>query len=174
MKKTKIMIEIAIAAALAVICSFIKIWEMPQGGTIALTMIPIILLSYRRGPWAGIAAGVIYSLISLLFAKTIYHPLSILLDYILASGVLGIAGFFPKTIPGILLGTTIANAGRFLSSFISGVVVFGEYAPEGQNVFLYSFLYQATYIFPELIIALVILVFLFIKAKVLFFPKDVQ
>ena len=172
MKKTKGMIEIAICIALAVVCSLIKVWAMPQGGSIALTMIPLLLLAYRRGPVAGIIGGALYGVVSMLMAGVIYHPMSILLDYVLAFGVLGVAGFFPKTLSGIIAGSCVGVAGRFISSVISGAVLFAEYAPEGQNPWVYSLGYQATYMVPELIIALVVLILLFYKAKALFIPKE--
>ena len=160
--------EIAVSVSLAVVCSFIKVWEMPQGGSVALTMMPILLAAYRCGVLAGITTGAIYGLISLMISGVIYHPMSILLDYVLAFGVLGIAGLFRKNIFGITLGTVLAVAGRFISSTVSGAVLFASYAPEGQNPWIYSLVYQATYMVPELIIALICLLFLFIKAKRIF------
>ena len=42
--------------------------------------------------------------------------------------------------------------GRFLCSFASGILIWGEYAPEGQPVWLYSLTYNGGYMLPELII----------------------
>lgn len=169
--KTKELTEIAVCVALAVVCSFICIYRMPQGGSIALTMIPILFISFRRGPAAGIITGALYGLVSLLFSGTIYHPMSILLDYILAFALLGVAGFFGNSPKGIVLGSLAGLFGRFLSSFISGVTIFASYAPEGQSVWVYSLVYQITYMLPELIIALVVLLFLRAKAGMLFKVK---
>ena len=165
MKKLHYITEIAAFVALSVICSFIKVWEMPQGGSVSLTMIPILLIAFRRGPLAGIITGGLYGAISLVYAGTIYHPLSILLDYILAFGLVGISGFFRKNLPSILFGTFLGIAGRFLSSLVSGAVLFGSYAPAGQNPWVYSLIYQATYLVPELIICLVMVGVLYKKAK---------
>ena len=141
---------------------------MPQGGSVALTMIPILLIAFRQGAVSGMICGGIYGAISLAIAGVIYHPMSILLDYVLAFGLLGIAGFFRKTPTGIICGTITGVGGRFLSSLISGAVLFASYAPEGQNPWVYSLVYQATYMVPELIIAGVVLVMLYIKASKLF------
>ena len=168
MKKTRILTECALGVALAVLCSFIKVWEMPQGGSIALTMVPLFIIAYRRGAGAGILSGAIYGCLSLMFAGVVYHPLSILLDYVLAYGIIGIAGLFKKNLSGIILGTTIGVAGRFICSLVSGAVLFGSYAPEGQNPWMYSLIYQATYLIPELIICLVVLIFMNYKAKRVF------
>ncbi len=171
MKKTRKLTEIAVCVAMAVVCSFIKVWEMPQGGSVALTMIPLLVIAVRRGAVSGITAGVIYGAISMLIAGVIYHPMSILLDYLLAFGLLGIAGFFAKSLRGIISGTTVAVAGRFVSSLISGAVLFADYAPEGQNPWIYSLIYQATYMVPELVICLVVLILLHYKAPSLFETK---
>lgn len=168
MRKTRVMMEVALCVSLAVICSFVKVWEMPQGGSVALTMIPILLISYRRGVVSGILTGSIYGVISLMIAGVIYHPMSILLDYILAFGLLGLAGFFKRNRSGLILGTVCGVGARFISSTLSGAVLFADYAPAGQNPWVYSLVYQATYMVPELIIALCVLLFLDIKAKRIF------
>ncbi len=168
MKKTKILTECAVAVALAVLCSFLRVWEMPQGGSISLTMVPLFVVSFRRGALAGIISGSIYGLVSMLISGVIYHPMSIILDYILAFGLIGISGFFTSKLPGVIAGTCLGVGGRFLSSLVSGAVIFGSYAPEGQNPWIYSLVYQATYLVPELIICLVILVFLSTKSRRLF------
>ena len=164
-KKILFMTECAIMVALAVLCSFIKVWEMPQGGSVSLTMVPLFVIAYRRGAVAGIVTGAIYGVISMLFAGVIYHPMSILLDYVLAFALVGISGFFRKSTLGIILGTTSGVAGRFISSLVSGAVLFAEYAPEGQNPWVYSLIYQATYLIPELIISILILLIIYNKAN---------
>ncbi|MBQ7986472.1 MAG: energy-coupled thiamine transporter ThiT [Clostridia bacterium] len=168
MTKTRKLTEIAVAVAMAVVCSFIKVWEMPQGGSVALTMVPILLIAIRSGWVAGCACGAIYGVLSLLIAGVVYHPMSILLDYVLAFGLLGLAGLFKKNLSGLITGCTVGVAGRFASSLVSGAVLFAEYAPEGQNPWIYSLVYQATYMVPEFIISVAILVLLFLKARRLF------
>lgn len=168
MKKTRKLTEIAVAIALAVVCSFIKVWEMPQGGSIALTMIPILLIAFRCGVVAGVVTGALYGLLSMAIAGVIYHPMSILLDYVLAFGLIGLAGLFPKKISGIIAGTCVGVGGRFISSLLSGAVLFASYAPEGQNPWVYSLVYQATYMIPELIISVLALLLLFLKARKIF------
>ena len=84
MTKTRRLTEVAVCIAMAVVCSFLKVWEMPQGGSVALTMVPILVIAVRRGAISGIMAGAVYGLISLLIAGVVYHPMSILLDYVLA------------------------------------------------------------------------------------------
>ncbi len=168
MTKTRRLTEIAVCVAMAVVGSFIKVWEMPQGGSVALTMVPILLIAIKRGPMAGCVTGAIYGVLSLLIAGVIYHPMSVVLDYVLAFGLLGLAGFFKKNILQVIIGCFVGVFGRFLSSLVSGAVLFGEYAPAGQNPWIYSLVYQATYLVPEFIITTVIIVLLFTKANRLF------
>lgn len=162
--KLSIMTECAVMTALAFVCSFIKIWEMPQGGSISLTMIPLFVISFRRGAWAGMISGAIYGVIAMLTAGVIYHPLSILLDYVLAFGLIGISGFFKKSFWGIAGGVTVGVLARFISSLLSGAVLFAEFAPEGQNPWIYSLTYQATYLVPEMIISLAVVLILYKKS----------
>lgn len=168
MSKTRKLTEIAVCVAMAVVCSFIKVWEMPQGGSVALTMVPILFIAHKRGAVAGMITGAVYGVLSMLIAGVIYHPASILLDYVLAFGALGIAGLFGKGTRGIVIGSMVGVGGRFVCSLISGAVLFAEYAPEGQNPWVYSLIYQATYMIPELIISVAVLLLLYNKAHRLF------
>ena len=88
------------------------------------------------------------------------HPLQVLLDYPLAFGVLGLAGLFMPTVRGAIVGATVAVLARFACHFLSGVVFFASYAPDGWNPFLYSAAYNAAYLLPSLGIVLVVVVVL--------------
>lgn len=167
-RTTKEITEIAVCIALAQMCSFVKVYQMPQGGSVALTMLPLLILAFRRGARSGLLGGALYGLVSLAFDGVVYHPLSILLDYVLAFGLLGAAGFFPKSVRGVIIGSAVGVGGRFASSVISGATLFASYAPEGQNVWIYSLGYQATYMLPELVICLTVLVILRKKAGRIF------
>ena len=80
------------------------------------------------------------------------------LFYIVGFGVLGLTGFFGKGKKDFLMyvGITLAGFCRFAASFISGVVFYASYAPQGQNVFLYSLVYNGTYMLPEVILCIVV------------------
>jgi thiamine transporter len=93
----------------------------------------------------------------------IFHPAQVLLDYPLAFGALGLAGFFQKR---PLIGVVAGITGRFLMHFVSGVVFFGIYAPEGMNPLVYSAIYNGSYLIPELVISGVI-IYMLQKSKVL-------
>src|SRR3712207_5011983 len=154
----RVLTEAALAVALAFVLGLIKVWKMPLGGSVSLEMVPLILLALRQGPWVGIVAGAAYGLMDLAIEPFMFHPVQVFLDYPLAFGVLGLAGLFEPTVRGAILGTFVAVLARFLCHFVSGVVFFASYAPEGGNLYLYSAAYNAAYLVPSLIIALVAVV----------------
>lgn len=165
--------EAALAIALAFVLSMIKIYHLPMGGSVtAGSMIPILLLALRRGYKLGLTAAVLYGVFQFIEGAYVVHPAQALLDYPLAFGALGLAGFFApgaekgKSTIYALIGVAVGIAGRFLCHFLSGVIFFSEYAPEGMNPWVYSALYNGSYLVPELIIS-GILIYLLVKAHVL-------
>jgi len=161
---TKVIAEIVVFVALATALSFIIIYTLPQGGAItAGSMVPILWLALRRGPKIGLFAGAVYGIIQLAVFPFIIDPIQGFMDYPLAFGVLGLAGFFRKQ-PSI--GVVIGITGRFLVHFISGVVYWAPiYAPE-LNPWVYSAIYNGSYLVPELIVSGFI-IYLLQKNKVL-------
>ncbi len=161
--QTKVLTEVIAAVALAGVLHLITLYQLPEGGRItAASMVPILFVAIRRGGKIGILAGIAFGLVVLIEEPYVYHPVQFLLDYPLAFGALGLAGFFRK-LP--LVGVAIGMGGRFVCHFISGLVFFATYAPAGMNPALYSALYNASYLIPELIISEVI-VFVLVKRKI--------
>ena len=156
LKDARVLTEAALAIALAAVLGLMKVFEMPLGGSISLEMVPLILLSLRQGWKVGILAGLAYGFLSLLIPPTfIVHPVQLVFDYPGAFAALGLAGLFSPTVRGAILGSILAVAARFVSHFISGVVFFASYAPEGWNPYVYSAAYNAAYLVPSLIVVLV-------------------
>jgi thiamine transporter len=152
---TKIIAEISIFVALATALSFITFIVFPQGGSVTLgSMVPILWLALRRGPKIGLFTGAVYGLVQLAVMPQVYYPTQVLLDYPLAFGCLGLAGFFKKS---ALVGVVIAISGRFVMHFISGVLFFGQYAPPGMSPIVYSALYNGSYLIPEMAISIFII-----------------
>ena len=148
----------AILIALSFVLSMIKIIPMPYGGSITLfSMLTATLTGYFCGPKWGITSGVALGLLNLIIDPVLLFPMQIVLDYILGFGCLGIAGFFANKKYGLFTGYTVAIIGRFLCSFLSGFIYFGEYAPEGMNPILYSFLYNIFYIGGEGVLTLIVM-----------------
>ncbi|MCJ7731186.1 energy-coupled thiamine transporter ThiT [Candidatus Bathyarchaeota archaeon] len=161
---TKVLAEMAIAIALATVLSYIKIFSMPYGGSVTLgSMVPILLIAFRRDVKVGVVTGVIYGFVQMFMDGWFYSPVGMILDYPLAFGVLGLAGLFKKQ---PIIGVVLTMAGRFVCHFISGVIFFGMYAPEGMSPVLYSALYNGGYMLPEIIIS-AILIYLLVQRDVL-------
>jgi thiamine transporter len=159
-RDTRVLTEAAIAVALAFVLANFPLFKMPFGGTVSLEMIPVILLALRQGWKVGVVAGAAYGLLNLAIDPYVVHPVQFILDYPLAFGALGLAGLFKPTVRGAVLGATVAVLARFACHFLSGVVFFASFAPEGWNPYLYSAAYNATYLAPSLGIALVVTVVL--------------
>jgi len=161
----KILVEGAMMIALATILSFIKVMEMPYGGSVtAASMVPILVFAYRWGGVRGIFVGAVYGIIQFLIDPYAAHPISVLLDYPIAFGALGVMGFFAKRGDSMMkcfVGVVVAIALRFVAHFLSGVIFFAMYAPEGMNPAIYSALYNGAYLLPEAIISCIVFALLY-------------
>ena len=148
----------AIMIAFAVILSQFRFVRMPQAGSsTAFSMLAIVLIGYWCGARVGIIAAIAYGFLQLMFEPYIVHPAQLILDYPLAFGMLGLSGFFKNQKFGLQVGYAVATFGRMLAHFVSGIIFFGAFAPEGQHVWVYSALYQLRAFLPEIILTLVIL-----------------
>ena len=99
----------------------------------------------RRGLLAGMCVG----LISLIFNPYVIHPIQLLLDYPLAFGSLALGGIFAAKKNGLIKGYIFGIFCRYICAVLSGVIFFGEYAPEGFNAFTWSIWYNFTYVAVE-------------------------
>lgn len=155
---TKQLVYSAVAIALAVVCSMIKPFELPMGGSVTLlSMLFVVLIAYWYGPYVGIMTAVAYGLVQFVTEPIFYTIPQMLLDYPLAFGALGLAGFFYKKKYGLQIGYLVGVVGRFIFATISGVVFFAAYAPEGMNPLIYSMGYQASYLVPEAAVTLIVI-----------------
>ncbi|MBC8631709.1 energy-coupled thiamine transporter ThiT [[Eubacterium] tenue] len=155
----KIIVTIGMFSAISYILSMIEFIKYPQGGGISLfSMLPTMLLSVLCGNTIGITGGLVYGLLKLLNGAYIIHPAQFLLDYILPTMLLGLAGTFGKEKKSkIILGCLFALALSVSMNIISGCVFFGDYAPEGMNVFVYSFLYNVSSLGVEGLLSTIII-----------------
>ncbi len=139
------------------------------GGSIDFVMLPLIVLGWRRGATWSIPAGLAFGFIKCLISGNIgWGVLSVLLDYVLAYGMVGIAGFFKGRKNGLIIGTVAASVGRFAIHFIAGVTLWKIAAGDVQTIFgmsfdssmsaLYSLIYNGSYMLGEMLYCLLIAV----------------
>lgn len=156
---TRMITLIGLSIALATVLQLITILKLPQGGSVtAGSMVPIILIAFFYGPEVGFLTGFLFGIINFIMNPFALHPVQVLFDFPLPFMAIGIVGYFRSyDIKGILAGVVLAMFARFACHFISGVVFFGSYAPKGTSVYLYSFLYNGSYMSLETIISCVII-----------------
>ena len=158
---TRILINISLMLALTILLHQIRLYHLPQGGSVTLgAMIPLLLISFRYGAGIGTLAGFVFGLTMIIQDPFILHPVQVLFDYPLPGMAMGLAGIFREKIS---LGVILAFAGKFICHFISGVVFFASYAPPELSPVMYSLITNASYVVPEMIICLVILKVLPVK-----------
>jgi len=157
----------AICLALAVILSNIRLYRMPMGGSVtAFSMVFVSLVGYWFGVKVGLVAALSYGFLQLLFDPYVVHPVQMLLDYPLAFACLGVSGVFKGRRYGLLLGYLAGVSGRLFCSVLSGVLFFAMFAPEGVNVWTYSFLYNFSVVGPEAVLTLAVLAVPMFKAAI--------
>ncbi|MGE5579539.1 MAG: energy-coupled thiamine transporter ThiT [Bacillota bacterium] len=155
-KSISVMVEGALMVALSFGLSFIKVFHLPQGGSVTLGgMVPLLVFAFRHGVGPGLMAGTAYGLLDLVVNPYVVHPAQLILDYPLAYGLLGLAGLFRKN---IVAGSFLGILGRFVAHVLSGVIFFAQYA-EG-NVWVYSATYNGSYLLPEFVISVVLIMVL--------------
>lgn len=144
--------------ALAMVTSYIKVWDMPMGGSVTLlSMLFICLIGNWFGVGYGILAGVGFGFLQFIVDPYMLSIPQLLFDYPLAFGALGLSGLFCGRRYGLQVGYTVGVLGRFVFSTLSGVFFFAAYAPEGMNPWVYSSLYQGSYLGAEGIITLAVI-----------------
>lgn len=143
--------EIGVAIALAAVLGQVRLFAMPQGGSVSLELLPIIFIAVRRGVVPGAVTGLLYGLLQLgLPGAFVYHPAQAALDYPLAFMALAVAGFVDvRGWRSLALAVFLALAARFCFHFLSGLIFFASYAPHWESPWLYAATYNLLYLVPE-------------------------
>ena len=151
--KTKRLTESAMLLSVAIVlelCSKMFIPELPFGGQVTLvSMLPVVLISYRHGVKWGLVSGVAYAMIEMAIgAKTVtaaFQPgyfgdgvmllnafVMCLLDYLVAFTVLGLGGLFRDRIENrgkaLCCGVIVALSCRYVAHIFSGYILFAGWA----------------------------------------------
>lgn len=169
---TRRLVESALLIAIAFVLSFIKI-RFPLFSVSLASMLPIIILAYKYGASWGLLCGFVHGILQMVEGGIDPPPtnnfiswvLVVLLDYLLAFAFIGLAGLvrdaFKKPVPAICLCSAVGIFSRFVCSYISGVVIWGVYAPEGQSPWVYSLVVNGSKFGLEGILTIVIAAVMF-------------
>lgn len=184
---TKTLAVCGIMTAMSVVLSFIKVFELPYGGSITLfSMVPIIFAGYAYGAKWGLACGTVFGIVDCLLGASgtlayltdnmLHFILCLLFDYIVAFAVLGLSGVFKSKVKNtkasFALGAGLAVFLRFVCHFITGFIVWREYAVDTLSVnefglkivntftgeglaAVYSLIYNGSYMLPELVLSVI-------------------
>ena len=164
--------NIAVMLAVAVVLNQLRLFHMPQGGSVTPgSMMPLFLIAWRYGVNVGMLAGFLFGIINILQDPFILHPVQVLFDYPLPFMAMGLAALVADN---FFLGVIIAFAGRFLCHFLSGIVFFGAYAPEGVSPVMWSLSFNATYIVGETLVCLALVKVLPIKRMLTAMDKSLS
>lgn len=176
--KLAILTEIAIFSAIALVFDKLPLFTMPQGGSVSLVMLPILLVALRHGVMTGLLTGGIVGTIQLFYGGYFLNIFQVFLDYALSYAGIGLAGLLAPLLRKqkdlkqaaftISLAGFLGGSVRLLATFLSGIIFYADYAPVGTPVWLYSFTYNISYILPSTIIACLLLIILY-KARPIFY-----
>ena len=178
--KTRMICEAAIFIAMAEILSLIKLYEFPNGGSITLEMLPIILFAARYGCGWGSLAGLVYGTITYLIGnKFSVDWTTIICDYFIAFVALGFgAGLLSRRKWSVYYGTVIGGVLRFLAHFLVGVFVWGKWMPDTflgkpmTSPWIYSLIYNGSYMLPSIVLCLVVFALLYKPLRKYFTSAD--
>lgn len=147
-----------ICIAMSFVLSYVKLWDMPFGGSVTLvSLFPVMLYAYAYGTKKGLLIGFIYGLMQAMQDPYIIHPAQFLLDYPIAFAFVAFAGAFKNVkalkFPQVkfLLGTIVTGSLRFTAHLLSGVFAFSANALDAgfENLWLYSATYNS-YVFVDI------------------------
>lgn len=148
----------AMCVALSFVLSYIKLFEMPQGGSVTLcSMLPIMLFAAAYGVGPGLLVGAVYGLLQYLQGGWFVHPIQFLLDYPLAFALIGLAGLYrvmPKAWSkwSLYAAMILGAIGRAFSATLAGIL-YWETAPWA------SLVYNGTYLIPDTFFCILLAIF---------------
>lgn len=162
-KGVRMLCEGAVMVVLAQILGWLKLWQMPWGGSVCLSMLPILCYACRWGVGAGVMSGFVLGVLQFMYdGGFALGWQSIIGDYLLAFAVLGLAGFARGRRIGVYWGAVLGGGARFLVHYVVGATIWAEYMPEeffGMTMttpWVYSLLYNGFYMSIDTVLCLVV------------------
>ena len=158
---TRQLVFCAMAMALAFITSYLKLFNMPWGGSVTLcSMLFIVLVANWYGPKTGVLVGLAYGILQFIQEPYVLSFFQVCCDYILAFAALGVAGFFSKSKHGLLKGYIAAVIARGAFHALGGYLYWMDYMPDNFPKALtsvYPIVYNYSYLLAEGIITVIII-----------------
>ncbi|TMU84844.1 energy-coupled thiamine transporter ThiT [Bacillus sp. BHET2] len=147
-----VLLEASLMAAFAVILDLLPSIKLSPSISISIAMVPIFLLSYRRGFRAGVLAGFVWGILQIVLGDAwIATPVQMVIEYFIAFAFIGLAGLLAgkiqsalgdnsrfKAIMWVIIATFLGSLARYVWHFIAGFVFFAEYAPDDMSPLLFS------------------------------------
>lgn len=162
---------VALAVVLDYVSKIIPLLQMPNGGSINLAVIPVLIASYHLGWKKGLSVGLLWWLVGFMMGLNEWYlnPMQYLLDYIVPACICGFASIMPKIgkISNVTIGVTVMMFAKFASHVLAGVYY---WPPEGDvagslGAWIYSLSYNAWYNLATLIVALILVPMLLNRLK---------
>ena len=179
-KTTRMLCEGAVMIALALILGLMKVFELPQAGSISLEMLPLLLFCVRWGVGNGFIACFAFGILQVFVQSAVsYGWASILLDYVVAFGVMGVAGLGRGRKNGIFWGSVLGGIARFIVHFISGITIYKIVAPTElfgtvfDNPVLYSIVYNGSYVGIDTVLCIIIFAVTYQPLRKYFTGEDI-
>lgn len=158
---TRQLVFCAMAMALAFVTSYIKIFQLPWGGSVTLcSMLFIVLIGNWYGVQAGVLVGLSYGILQFIQEPYVLSFFQVCCDYVLAFAALGVAGFFAGSKHGLLKGYIAAVVARGAFHSLGGYLYWMDYMPENfpQSLkSIYPIAYNYSYLVAEAIITIIII-----------------
>lgn len=164
----RMLAEGGIMIAVSLVLGLLKGFELPQGGSVNLEMVPLLLFCARWGFGPGFVTCTAYGILQVFIQGVVsWGWASVLLDYVVAFSAISLAGLGKGKPGGIYWGSILGAFGRFVVHFISGITIYRIVAPTKvlgtvfDNPYLYSAVYNGSYVGLDLVLALGIFALLY-------------